>query len=119
MTTIFDAYDAVLARGADARHAARVAELRARFEARAGAFRPEDAWFEARSRAFWDFAVTSGGFAHDVADEVDEAARVWVPRFARAHRGLFVTRGGTRDFPVLRDLWGGAEFVVQDRKSVV
>jgi hypothetical protein len=112
MRSIFDAYDAVLARGADPRHAARVAELRARFEERTGAFAPEDGWFEVRSRAFWDDAVTRGGFARDVEAELDDGARAWVACFERAHRGLFVTRGGTRDFPVLRDLWGGAEFVV-------
>jgi hypothetical protein len=109
---IFDAYDAVLARGADPSHASRVATLRAAFEERTGAFRPEDPWFEARSRAFWDDAVTRGGFTREVAVELDEGARDWVPAFARAHRGLFVVRGGSRDLPVLRDLWGGAEFVV-------
>jgi hypothetical protein len=113
MTTVFEAYDAVLALGASPRHAARVAEMRARFEARTGAFRPEDTWFEARSRAFWDDATTSGGFAREIATALDPAARAWVTPFTRAHRGLFVTSGEPRDgATVLRDLWSGAKLVV-------
>jgi hypothetical protein len=112
--TVFEAYDAVLALGAHPRHADRVAELRARFEARTGAFRPEDAWFEARSRAFWDDAVTSGGFTRAVEAELDAEARRWVRRFGRAHRGLFAARGvKTTGAVVLKDMWSGARFEVQ------
>src|SRR5277367_3413284 len=35
------------------RHAAAASGLRAAFEARTGAFAPDDAWFEERIRAFW------------------------------------------------------------------
>ncbi len=121
--TLFEAYDAILALGASATgtpRAAHVARMRAAFEARTGAFSPEDPWFEARSRAFWDDAVTTQGFAREVEAELPAGARPWVGPLARAHRGLFVTGsaasgGGHRPVPgtlVVRDLWGGAEMVV-------
>jgi hypothetical protein len=126
--TLFEAYDAILAlgaapamgatragAGAAGERAAHVATMRATFEGRTGAFVPEDPWFEARSRAFWDDAVTTQGFARTIEDELPERARVWVPRLERAHRGLFVPAGrGSRDAVVLRDVWGGAEMVVHD-----
>jgi hypothetical protein len=111
--TPFETYDAILALGALPQWAARVAAMRAAFEGRTGEFRPEDSWFEARSRAFWDDAVTTQGFAREVAGALPAGASGWVVPFARAHRGLFVAEGvapgGGR---VLRDLWGGADFAV-------
>jgi hypothetical protein len=110
---LFEAYDAILALGASAAHAARTRAMRAAFEERTGAFVPEDPWFEARSRAFWDDAVTTQGFAREVAGELPESARDWVPRLATAHRGLFVrVSAAGDDETLLKDLWGGAEFVV-------
>ncbi|HEY2509919.1 MAG TPA: hypothetical protein VGI39_03660 [Polyangiaceae bacterium] len=112
--TLFETYDAILALGASEARAERVAAMRAAFEARTGAFAPEDPWFEARSRAFWDDAVTSQGFAREVAEAVPAGARVWVPRLERAHRGLFRVEKGTNDprSRVLLDLWSGASFLV-------
>jgi len=120
------AYEAVLAAGAAERHAAHVLAMRRAFEARTGAFTPEDPWFEARSRAFWDDAVTSGGFARHVrgdlaaglgAGAMDEArARPWLDAFGRAHRGLFRAfraREEEDDLWVLEDVWGGAELIVR------
>ena len=114
--TLFEAYEAILALGAAATpgRAARVAAMRAAFEERTGAFVPEDAWFEARSRAFWDDAITTQGFAREVETELPERLRAWVPRLERAHRGLFVTKGAGGGETVVRDLWGGAELVVHD-----
>jgi hypothetical protein len=126
--TLFEAYDAILALGAAPGQAARVAQMRGAFEERTGQFAPEDAWFEARSRAFWDDAVTTQSFAQEFAQEVGgavrgdarerelpAAAQVWIPRFARAHRGLFVAVGSAgRREPVVRDLWGGAELIVHE-----
>lgn len=112
---VFEAYDAILARGASGERAARVAEMRAAFETRTGAFVPEDPWFEARSRAFWDDAVTAQGFAREVAADLPAAVQAWIPRLERALRGLFVVTGPAaagRGSLVLRDLWGGAELVV-------
>src|SRR5213080_4531956 len=83
--TLVAAYDAVVALGAGslAEDARRMREV---FQKRTGGFLPEDPWFEARSRAFWDDALTTQGFAALAKDELDDAL---IPRFARAHRGLF------------------------------
>ncbi|HEX8793538.1 MAG TPA: hypothetical protein VF765_21495 [Polyangiaceae bacterium] len=95
--------------GAPAR-AARVAALRARWEERTGAFSPEDPWFEERSRAFWDDAVTAQRFGGDVMDELEESERAWLGPLERAHRGLF--RVSVEDRDVLEDVWSGAQLVV-------
>lgn len=95
--------------GATAR-AARVAALRAAWEQRTGAFSPEDAWFEERSRAFWDDAVTSQRFGREVTDELEKSERAWLAPLERAHRGLFRVSAEDRD--VLEDVWSGAELAV-------
>jgi hypothetical protein len=95
--------------GAPAR-ATRVAALRARWEERTGAFSPEDPWFEERSRAFWDDAVTAQRFGREVADELEDGERAWLDALERAHRGLFRVSAEDRD--VLQDVWSGAELVV-------
>jgi hypothetical protein len=95
--------------GAPAR-AERVAALRAGWEERTGAFSPEDPWFEERSRAFWDDAVTTQRFGREVADELEEHERAWLEPLERAHRGLFRLSAADRD--VLEDVWSGAELVV-------
>ncbi len=110
--TLFEAYDAILALGARPGSAARVAEMRAAFEARTGEFAPEDPWFEARSRAFWDDALATQGFATETRDALPEEARAWTEAIARAHRGLFVMKEDEGDARVVRDLWSGAEFEV-------
>jgi hypothetical protein len=105
-----DAFYAIqLALGAE-EHAARIAEARRAFEKRAGAFGPEDPWFEARSRAFWDDAVTCAELAELARGELPDAARAWLEPLSRAHRGLFERTDdpGT----VLRDLVSGAELIV-------
>jgi hypothetical protein len=114
------AYDAVVALGAGALadDARRMREL---FQKRTGAFRPDEpsghtdfGAFEARSRAFWDDALTTQGFAVLAAEHLDDDARTRAARFrfSRAHRGLFracdVDDRGAR----LVDVWSGAELVV-------
>src|ERR1700722_20397125 len=69
--------------------------------------------FEARTRAFWDDALTRQRFAHDVAAEVDAAAQAWVPGLTRAHRGLFRAERASNRL-ILWDVWGGAKFVVDE-----
>lgn len=95
--------------GAPAR-AARVAALRACWEERTGGFSPEDPWFEERSRAFWDDAVTAQHFGREVTDELEKGERMWLGPLERAHRGLFHVSEEDRD--VLQDVWSGAELVV-------
>jgi hypothetical protein len=96
----------VVSLGGSPSRAGLVAEMRARFEATTGAFAPDDAWFEARSRAFWCDAVTRGRFGRAVAAELTEGERAWLVPLERAHRGLFRAEG-----TALRDAWSGAEFV--------
>jgi hypothetical protein len=115
-----DAYEAIVALGGEARFAGKVAEMRRAFEERTGAFGPNDAWFEARSRAFWDDAVT-GGFAREALAELAAEVRAWVVPLERAHRGFFevhaargVWRGkSVEGARIVVDLWSGAEFVVR------
>ena len=87
--------------------------MRETFEKRAGAFGPEDAWFEPRSRAFWDDALTTQGFpalaSHHLSEEISAVA---MP-FARAHRGVFVVEDVDRAGAHLVDLWSGAELLVR------
>lgn len=88
------------------------ARMRAEFERRTGAFGPEDPWFEVRSRAFWDDALTTQRFAAHAALHVREEARFLVGPLARAHRGFFVARDVDDRGARLVDLWSGAELLV-------
>ncbi len=106
-----EVYESVVALAGEARHAARVAEMRRVFEGRTGAFGPDDRWFEARSRAFWDDALTRQRFAADVEHEVPEAARAWIAAFGRSHRGLFRATERAGRWLVV-DAWSAAEFVI-------
>jgi hypothetical protein len=93
--------------GGGAELASRVAEMRAGFETRTGAFAPEDPWFEERSRAFWCDAITAGRFGHEVQGQLSDEERRWLGPLQRAHRGLFRAEG-----PLLVDEWSGAELAV-------
>lgn len=93
--------------GGESAHAASVAEMRSRFEARTGPFSPEDSWFEERSRAFWSDAITRERFGRRVEGELEPDQRAWLAPLERAHRGLFRAEEG-----VLVDVWSGAELVV-------
>src|SRR5437762_8725492 len=73
--------------------APQVAALRAAFETRTGPFRPDDPWFEERSRAFWCDALTFRRFGREVKAELNEDERAWLEPLERAHRGLFRADG--------------------------
>jgi len=90
--------------------AARVAQMRAAFEARTGAFSPDDPWFEERSRAFWCDAITTQRFGAEVADALTADEAAWLGPLEHAHRGLFRTGGEHGE--VLVDAWSGAELLV-------
>ncbi len=107
------AIEAIAGLGIADAHKERVATMHRTFEERTGVFGAEAPWFEARSRAFWDDAVTRQGFARQVFDELPLEAREWVPSLERAHRGLFYA-SRTMDRRLLRDVWSGAEFVVDE-----
>jgi hypothetical protein len=111
--SLSQAVEAILSHGLEGRYEARVLAMREVFQERTGAFGPEDPWFEARSRGFWDDAVTHQGFAELVAGELPPDARPWAAVLRRAHRGLFhASRAGGRW--LLRDAWSGAELWVHD-----
>jgi hypothetical protein len=107
------AVDTIASLGLEGRHEEQARTMRRRFEERTGAFGPDDPWFEARSRGFWDDAVTHQGFAEKVEDELPQAARPWASALRRAHRGLFHA-SSTMGRWLLHDIWSGAEFVVDD-----
>ena len=124
--TLANAYEAILGVAGRPESAARVAAMRRTFEERTGHFGPadesasqqriahvDDAWIEARSRAFWDDALTRQRFARDVAGELAPDARGWVPGLTTAHRGLFRAER-VHGKLVLVDLWGGADFAVDE-----
>jgi hypothetical protein len=100
---VLEAVARIIELGGDAEQGARVAALRAEFEARTGAFAPDDPWFEERSRAFWIDAVTRGKFGRAVIASLDPAQQLWVEPLERAHRGLFRAEGDR-----LVDVWSGA-----------
>jgi hypothetical protein len=106
---VLEALFRIVELGGAPEHAARVAELRAHFEERTGAYAPDDPWFEERSRAFWCDAVTYGRFGRAVGAHLGEAERAWLGPLERAHRGLFCAERGS---DVLVDVWSGAELVV-------
>jgi hypothetical protein len=105
--------DTIASLGLEKRHEEHALSMRRTFVERTGAFGPEDPSFEARSRAFWDDAVTRQRFAERVAAELPEAARPWARVLGRAHRGLFHASHSMGRW-LLRDVWGGAEFLVDD-----
>ena len=87
--------------------------MREAFVKRTGAFGPEDPWFEPRSRAFWDDALTAQGFATLAAPHLGEELAAASHRFARAHRGVFVVEEVDERGAHLLDLWSGAELLVR------
>ena len=87
--------------------------MRERFEKRTGAYGPEDPWFEARSRAFWDDALTTQGFARLAGPHAGGDTADVVARFDRAHRGVFLVDDVDDRGARLVDLWSGAELIVR------
>jgi hypothetical protein len=115
---VLETFARIVQLGGAAERGATVAQMRARFEARTGAFSPEDPWFEERSRAFWCDAVTAGRFGRTVEAELTDEERGWLGPLERAHRGLFraAAAGGPEEGtagPLLVDAWSGAELEVQ------
>jgi hypothetical protein len=86
--SIEQAVIALTARGGAPDHEQRVREMRRAFERRTGPFGVDDAWFDARSAAFWDDALV-GGFARAVMAEVSDVLHPYVGAIESAHRGLY------------------------------
>ncbi len=104
---VFETVARIVELGGARQRALRVAEMRAAFEAGTGAFAPEDAWFEERSRTFWCDAVTRGRFGREVEDELESVEKAWLAPLERAHRGIFRAEGR-----LLVDAWSGAELAL-------
>jgi hypothetical protein len=104
---VLETVDRIVQLGGTPARSLRVAQIRADFERRTGAFAPEDEWFEERSRAFWCDAVTRGKFGREVEEELTAVERSWLVPLERAHRGLFRADGA-----LLVDEWSGAELLV-------
>jgi hypothetical protein len=102
---VLEAAARIVQLGGEAPRAARVASMRASYEARTGAFAPEDPWFEERSRSFWCDAVTRARFGREVEAHLAVEEAAWLAPLERAHRGLFRAEGR-----LLIDAWSGAEF---------
>lgn len=107
------AYEAIVALGDAGDLAAEALRMREAFRKRSGDYGPEDAWFENRTRAFWDDALTTQGFADLALGRLPERQRAVAATFATAHRGLFVTLDVDDEGARLLDLWSGAELLVR------
>ncbi len=89
-------------------------ELREAFQRRTGAFRADDpsADVDARTRAFWDDALTTAAFARRAAELAGVSGAPLLAALGRAHRGLFVVEAFDGGSAHLEDLWSGAELLV-------
>lgn len=102
-----------------------VARARAEFAARTGSFEPDDAWFEERTRAAFDFALVDWGEPRGVLLQAWAArAPAQDARAARALgrsiRGLFrVERLAEEPSVRLIELLGGASVVLGAESSLV
>lgn len=111
MGRVLEAYDALVQCGGKDEHAAVIVEMRAHFCERTGDFGPEHDFFEARSRAFWDDALSGQGLGERLAAEIPEAHREGAVAIARAARGLFRVAPIEQGYH-LTDEWNGARFFV-------
>lgn len=88
-------------------------EMRAEFQRRTGAFGPEDPWFENRTRAFWDDALASQGFAAKAASVLGDREKSVATCMNRSHRGFFLVEEVDDRQAHLVDVWSGAELLVR------
>lgn len=108
------AYETLISLGDKGDLAERAAQMRLEYQRRTGAFGPEDPWFEARARAFWDDALATQGFGPLAADHLnDDRLRAFAAVIARAHRGFFVVEDIEDRKAQLVDVWSGAHLLVR------
>ncbi len=96
------AYDLLVQRAAD--RTADVARVRAAFEAAAGAYSPDDSFYEERAAALWDRVLTD----REVLAALVEPGAV-IGALSRAHRGLYAVIDAGEDVD-LECLVSGAVF---------
>lgn len=110
---VLEAVARIVQLGGKPQHAPAVATLRAAFQARTGAFAPDDPWYEERIRAFWCDAVTGGRLGRRVEAELTAGERAWQMPLERTHRGLFRLGGeGAGAGALLIDVWSGVALEV-------
>lgn len=103
-----------------------IARARAEFAARTGTFEPDEAWFEERTRAAFDFALVEWGDPRGIL------LRAWAARAAapdarvalalgRAVRGLYRVERRAEPDGVVRviEQFGGAPMLLDDDASLV
>jgi hypothetical protein len=106
-------FERLVIRVTEATPAESIAAMHRAFEQRTGPFGADDAWFESRSRAFWDDAMTRQRAASPIRDELPPPDQLWVDALPLAHRGLFQSREEDESI-VLTDVLGGAELLVHE-----
>ena len=107
------AYEAIVGLGDTGDLRAAALEMRAEFQRRTGAYGSEDPWFENRSRAFWDDALTTQGFGVLAAEQLGEEEQALARCFVRSHRGFFLVDEVDERRAHLVDAWSGAELMVR------
>jgi hypothetical protein len=125
MTELEPALDDLIERFGQGQWVAEVARARPEYEGRTGRVYEDDEIYEARTVAFLEWYVCERPLADagvppavlaldDGADARRGAWRAW----ATSHRSLFVVDGLEAGRIVLGDLWGGARFVIHERRRL-
>lgn len=107
------AYERIVSFGDSAELGEQATRMRIAYQHRTGTFGPEDPWFEARARAFWDDALVTQGFASLAAANLGAEARSFADCLSRAHRGFFIVEEVDDRGARLVDVWSGAELLVR------
>jgi hypothetical protein len=106
-----DRFESLVARVTEATPAESIAAMHRAFEQRTGVFGADDAWFESRSRAFWDDAMTRRHAASSLRGKLSQEDQLWADALPHAHRGLFQSQDDAGGM-VLTDVLGGAQLLV-------
>lgn len=112
-TDVALAYESIVALGDSGTLGPQAASMRKEFQRRTGSYGPEDPWFETRSRAFWDDALATQGFARLAAPALAPDAQALALRIDGAHRGFFLVEEVDERGALLVDVWSGAELLVR------
>lgn len=107
------AYESIVALGDSGTLGPQAAAMRKEFQRRTGAYGAEDPWFETRSRAFWDDALATQGFAPLAAAELSPELQALAACIGKAHRGFFLVEEVDDRGALLVDVWSGAELLVR------
>jgi hypothetical protein len=106
-------FEGLVAKAAAATSPETMLELHRAFEARTGAFGPDDPWFESRSRAFWDDTMTRQRASVGPLGALGADEQLWAEALSLSHRGLFESRHED-GMLVLSDVLSGAELRVHE-----